>query len=219
MSQRAGDDPLANPTLVQATKKRPVERPIVAYPGFHVLDQQEHWDEATRQVIMTRINQVPAFRVFKPHEIQTLQALAARVLPQDDRPAEKRIPIAPWIDQRCYLRLLDGWRFDDMPPDDEAWRLGLLGIDEVAIASYGQQFILLRPDEQDHVLRTIAGGQPPGEVWRNLPPRRFWIYIDLLCPSDGLGRDRLRRPSLSSGLLCSESRLPGTLGSARGTTG
>lgn len=154
-------------------------RPIVAYPGYRVLDQQAHWDEATRRVILSRVQQVPRIRFFDPHEYETLQALAERILPQTDRSAAERIPIAPWIDHRCYHGIIDGWRFDDMPPDHHAWRMGLRGIDEVANLRYSRQFIALSSSDQDDVLRTIADGEPPGETWRQLPPRRFWVFVAL----------------------------------------
>lgn len=158
---------------------RAIERPVVFYPGFHVLRQQDHWDQATRRVIWRRIHDVPPIRYFDQYEVQVLSALADRVLPQDDRAPAERIPIVPWIDARCYERLTDGWRFDDMPPDEEAWRQGIRGIDEVATIRFGRRFVDLAPAEQDSVLRTIAGGDPPGGAWRHLPARRFWVFIVL----------------------------------------
>jgi len=154
-------------------------RPIVRYPGFDVMSQQDHWDDATRQLILRRVNDVPPIRYFNPTELRTLSALVERVLPQSDRLPEQRIPIAPWIDQRCYERIADGWRFDNMPPDDEAWRLGLRGIDEVAQLRFGRSFVDLVDEDQDLVLRLIARGDPPGATWRALPARRFWVFIVL----------------------------------------
>lgn len=177
MSQRQTGDRIANPTYGVATGTRPAERPIVAYPGYRVLDQQEHWDEATRQVILRRVYQVPRIQYFDPHEFETLQALSDRILPQTDRSEAERIPIAPWIDHRCSNHTIDGWRFDNMPPEHEAWRLGLRGIDEVAVTRHGRQFVALDPAEQDEVMRTIASGQPPGDVWQRLPARRFWVFL------------------------------------------
>ncbi|HUX88404.1 MAG TPA: gluconate 2-dehydrogenase subunit 3 family protein [Chloroflexota bacterium] len=179
MSERQTGDPIADPTYDLKTGRRPIERPIVDYPGYHVLDQQENWDEATRRVVLDRVYQVPPIRFFDQHELETLQALADRILPQTDRSESERIPIAPWIDHRCYHHIIDGWRFDNMPPDHDAWRLGLHGIDEVSSRRYDRQFVALGPVEQDKVVRTIADGQPPGDTWQRLPARRFWVYIVL----------------------------------------
>jgi hypothetical protein len=40
-----------------------------------------------------------------------------RLIPQDDRDAEHRIPIVPQIDNRLFTGRMDGYRYDDMPPD------------------------------------------------------------------------------------------------------
>ncbi len=100
-------------------------------------------------------------------------------MPQDERPPDCRVPIVPWIDQRCFERIIDGWRFEDMPPDHEAWRLGLRGIDEAAHARFGRGFANLEEEQQAAVLRAVADGEPPGSAWQHLPARRFWIYVVL----------------------------------------
>ncbi len=159
--------------------RTPVDRPIVSYPGWDVLSQQDHWDETTRRVVLERVHVIPPIRFFNAHEVDTLTALADRVFPQTDRAPAQRIPLVPWIDRRCYERIIDGWRFDNMPPEDEAWRMGLRGIDETALAVHGQTFDRLGDDQQDAVLRLVAAGSPRGETWRFLPARRFWIYVVL----------------------------------------
>lgn len=153
--------------------------PVVSYPGWNVMSQQNHWDDATRRVILARVYEIPPIRYFDDHEVRTLTLLAQRVLPQNDRSPEARIPIVPWIDQRCFDRVVEGWQFDDMPSENEAWRMGLRGIDEAALAHFGRRFDSLNEDEQDSILRLVATGHPPGETWRQLPARRFWVFIVL----------------------------------------
>lgn len=117
---------------------------------------------------------VPPYRVFDPHQQATLVALCGRVIPQVDRPADRRVPIAPWIDQRCYNRVTDGFRYDDMPPNDVAWAWGLEGLDQTAQALCGGRFANLSGGRQDEVIRAIRDGEPPGDVWRRMPARRWW---------------------------------------------
>jgi hypothetical protein len=149
------------------------------YPGADSLAQRGHWDPATRRVVLDRVYNVPAFRYFDDHARVTLEALCARVIPQDGRPAQRRVPIAPWIDQRCANGVSAGFRFDNMPPDEEAWTLGLQGLDETAQALHGRAFVDLDGAQQDEVLRTIRAGDPPGATWRRLPAQRWWVYIAL----------------------------------------
>jgi hypothetical protein len=145
------------------------------YPDADVLAQRGHWDEATRQVVLDRVHNVPPFRFFDPGERATLEALCARVIPQDHRPPERRVPLAPWIDARCHHQSSDGFRYDDMPPNAEAWRQGLRGLDETAHHLFGARFVDLNGARQDDVLRAIRAGDPPGDTWRMLPARRWWI--------------------------------------------
>ncbi len=149
------------------------------YPDADVLAQRGHWDEATRRVIMDRVHNVPPFRYFDDHRRATLEALCARVIPQTHRPPDKRVPIAPWIDQHCYHHVISGFRFDNMPPDEIAWELGLKGLDEASQSLLGGRFIDLDDEKQDSVLRAIQEGNPPGEVWQQLPVGRWWVYIAL----------------------------------------
>lgn len=149
------------------------------YPGFHVLSQQAFWDEATRNVVLKRLNEVPPIRFFSRDEEILMRAVCDRLLPQDDRDEAHRIPIVNYIDERLYSRRIDGYRFEDMPPDHEAHRLGLQAIDAIARHMYNIPFIELGAKEQDSVLQTIHDAQPPAadDIWQKMPVHRFWLLI------------------------------------------
>ena len=153
------------------------------YPGNDVLAQQDTWDEATRRVVLDRVNNVPPFRFFTSAEIPLLRAVCARLLPQDDRDEAHRIPIAEHIDARLHAGRIDGYRYDDMPSDGEAHRLGLHGIEAIARQLHGRMFVALAPGEQDAVLQTLHdthhGTEPPAgeDIWRRLPPDRYWLLL------------------------------------------
>jgi hypothetical protein len=147
------------------------------YPDAEILAQRGHWDDATRRVILDRVHNVPECRHFEVHQRATLEALCARIIPQTHRPPERVVPLAPWIDARCYHSTEVGFRYDDMPPDEVAWDWGLEGLDQTARALFGERFVDLEGERQDAVLRSIRDGTAPGEVWQRLPPRRWWLHI------------------------------------------
>jgi Gluconate 2-dehydrogenase subunit 3 len=149
------------------------------YPGFSTLSQQAFWDEATRTVVMERVDQVPPIRYFSPDELKILTAVVARVIPQDDRDADHQIPVVNAIDERLYAGRSDGYRYEDMPPDGEAYRLGLTAIDDIARQMRGKPFVELGPEQQDEVLWTIHEDKPQGghEIWQQMPADRFWILL------------------------------------------
>ena len=147
------------------------------YPGYDVMSQRGHWDEATRTVVLDRVHNAPTIEYFDESEAQLLQAVCDRLMPQEDRAEDERIPIVPWIDQRCAAKITSGVRYDGMPSDWEAWRRGLRGIDESSLAMEGKRFIELDDLARDRILKTISLGNPPGEIWQSLPARRFFYAI------------------------------------------
>ena len=151
------------------------------YPGADILAQRGHWDDATRRVVLDRVHNTPEFRYFDDHQRATLEALCARVIPQTHRPPERRVPLAPWIDARCAGGHSDGFRFADMPSNEQAWTWGLEGLDQTGRVPFGPEarFKDLDWHHQDAVLEAIRSGDPPGEVWQRLPARRWWVYVAL----------------------------------------
>lgn len=150
------------------------------YPGFHVLDQQAFWDEATRKVVLKRVEQTPPVRFFKEIGREALaEAVFARILPQDDRDPAHRIPIVPPVDKKLYEHEIPGYRFEHMPDDQDAYRMGFEGIEVIAAHLYHQPFEDLEPLGQDHVLLTLHDGNPPAgkDIWQRMSERHFWLLL------------------------------------------
>ncbi|HEU5348888.1 MAG TPA: gluconate 2-dehydrogenase subunit 3 family protein [Ktedonobacterales bacterium] len=149
------------------------------YLGFSTLAQQKFWDEATRRVVLKRVNDPPPICFFTPQEAELMQAVIDRVLPQDDRDDDHKIPVLNAIDDRLYHNRIDGYRYEDMPPDTEAHRLGLRAINAIAIAVYGQPFVELSPDLQDRILQSIHDGEPHAahDIWARMSCQRYWMLL------------------------------------------
>lgn len=145
------------------------------FPGYNVLDKWNtpSWNEQTRRVVEKRLHDIPERRFFDADEWVTLEAVCARIVPQPDRP-HAPVPIAPWIDQKLFENRRDGYRYADMPSMQQAWRLGLCGIDDESRRRFRARFRDLPPERQDDVLRGIQQGDVSGEVWQTLPPERFF---------------------------------------------
>ena len=154
------------------------------YPGYSTLAQQDFWDEATRTVVNQRVHQVPPIRFFTPTETAIMLLVCEHILPQGDRIPSSRIPIVPFIDERLFLRHGPGYRFEDMPPDGEAYRQGLQAIERIAGQSFGRNFQELTWLEQERLLKSIHDGQPlegAEETWKTLPIHRYWALLVTDC--------------------------------------
>jgi hypothetical protein len=149
------------------------------YPGYKTLEQKSYWDEATRKVVLDRVVKVPPIRFFSPEEARLMEAIAARLIPQDDRSEQQRIPIVPAIDERLYKNELNGFRYEDMPPDREAYHLGLKAIDEMARQKFDSSFTRLIVHQQELILKSLHNGQPEPEheAWKQMPVHRFWALM------------------------------------------
>jgi len=149
------------------------------YPGFNTLSQQSFWDEATRKIVLDRVENVPPIRFFSADEVKLMTAVCDRIVPQDDRDSLHKIPIVNFIDQRLNEGRIDGYRFESMPPDAEAHRLGLQGIELIAKQMFARAFVDLSALEQEQVLKTIHSGAPPAgqHIWNRMPVERFWLLL------------------------------------------
>jgi hypothetical protein len=149
------------------------------YPGFSTLGQQKFWDAKTREVVLDRVINVPEIRFFSPQEARLLKAVCDRVLPQDDRDESHKIPIVPQIDRRLYENSHDGYRYEDMPPDREAFQLGLRAIEEIAQHEHNLGFLEIGPREQEEILLLLHDGKPSAghEIWKRMPVHRFWMLL------------------------------------------
>ena len=145
------------------------------YPAGTVraLLETEQVTAATRAALQARLQAPPYEPQFlEPATYELLQAVTAVLIPQPDRTTP--IELAPGIDQRLTKNSSDGWRYDTMPPDREAYRLGLAGIDQSAQALFQQDFQQLDATQQASVLQQVQAGTAPGETWTTVPANRFF---------------------------------------------
>jgi hypothetical protein len=134
-----------------------------------------HVSEATRAALQTRLDAPPYTpQFFDAATYQLLQAVCARLLPQPERPAAESIDLAAGIDERLYAGRADGWRYDALPPDREAYRLGLGGIQQTAQLQFGRGFLELGEAARDAVLGAVQAGSPAGDIWLKLDAGRFF---------------------------------------------
>jgi hypothetical protein len=144
------------------------------YPDFNVLDEAERWDEATRRVVMERVENVPPRRFFTHAEARTLGVFCDAVLAQD---AEPKIPVLEMVDAKLFEGQLDGFHYADMPDDRETWRRVAAGLDAAARQHGVSEFATAAWRVQWEVIEAFSKGELHGEVWDELPPKRAWSVV------------------------------------------
>lgn len=129
------------------------------FPGYDVLDQKDHWDAQTQRVVEERLAPARGLRFFKAQEEPACRALLSALVGGHD----SGIPIFEMVDGRLAGGATDGWRYDDMPPDAEAWRRSLSELVRIEFASQSEvtQLALLES------IRTSErfAGMPAARLW------------------------------------------------------
>jgi hypothetical protein len=144
------------------------------YPDYDVLEQQDHWDDVTRKLILDRVHEVPEIRFFSEPELETLTVFADLFLAQDSDP---RIPVMAYVDEKLHKGELDGYQYFDMPDDRETWRRVARGLDEEARRRGAERFALLDGDAQLEVVHDFDNGCLHGGVWDTLNVSRAWSVV------------------------------------------
>jgi len=149
------------------------------YTGFSTLAQQAFWDDATRNTVITRVEQTPSIRYFTPDDARFWRAVFDHLIPQHDRTPDRRIPLVESIDDKLYRNRGIGYRFESMPPDREAYRLGQIAIDEEANHRFGGDFLTLPHRQQDETLKAIHDAKPSAAkaIWKQMSIKRFWQLL------------------------------------------
>lgn len=149
------------------------------YPGYSTLAQQAFWDAKTRSVILHRVNDTPTIRFFNVHQEAVMKAVCDRIIPQDDRDPAYRIPIVNYIDERLYENQIDGYRYENMPSDRDAYQLAVEAFEAIAQSHHEHSFVDLDAHAQDEVLKSIHDGNAPAarEIWERMSIQNFWKLL------------------------------------------
>ena len=120
------------------------------------------WDDVTAGVVLARLAPPNDLGFFTQHERAVAEPLLDLLLAQDSEP---RVPVLALIDTRLAIGETDGWHYDDLPEDGQAWR------DTLAVPRPGRRsidtasrFARLRPRR--------AGAADPGRAGPRAPHGR-----------------------------------------------
>jgi len=141
------------------------------FPGFDVLGQVDAWDDVTAGVVLRRLAPPGGLAFFTPHEVGIAGPLLDLLLAQDGEP---RVPVLALIDERLAVGETDGWHYDDLPEDAEAWRQTLAALDSDAQAQHHRGFAGLIGREQAALVQAVQDLAGDGKNWHRWPASRVW---------------------------------------------
>jgi hypothetical protein len=139
------------------------------FPGYDVLDEAERWDDVTAGVVLARLAPMTELSFFTMAQNAAASALCDLLLHQDGEP---RVPVVALIDRRLATGESDGWHYDDMPEDGQAWRDTLRYLDEDASDDGAPNFVQLARAGQARIVQRVQDlGSDP---WHGLPASQVW---------------------------------------------
>ncbi len=109
-----------------------------------------------------------AGRLFSASEIETLNAVAGRIVPTDDAPGARETGASQYID-----RQLSGILKKHL----KSYRQGLIGLDHVSQAQHGKRFAALEAADQDRILALCEAGSTDPALWRPAEARDFFNLV------------------------------------------
>jgi hypothetical protein len=143
------------------------------YPDYDVLDEVDHWDEATRAVVLARLD-TPELCCFDAAEADALRAFCDTVLAQD---VEPRVPVLEHVDAKLAAGRREGYQYADLPDDRDTWRLAARGLDEAARDRGAASLAVAPPAIRADVCRAFAAGDLSGGAWEGLDVTRAWSVL------------------------------------------
>jgi hypothetical protein len=160
--------------IILMPEQKPARLVSGRFPEYDVLRKRRtpSWNDKTREVIARRLAVPLEPKFFTADEFETLEALAARIVPQPS--TRSAIPVAVLVDEKLHLRKQDGYRHAGMPRDDEAWRQGLVALDSEARLAYRERFRDLSAEQQDSLLARMQNGELKAKDWGSMQPKTFF---------------------------------------------
>jgi Gluconate 2-dehydrogenase subunit 3 len=150
------------------------------YPDWDVLEQIDHWDEKTRDVVLKRVEDPPSIHFFTAEEAETLKAYCDTVTHQYREP---RIPVLSFVDEKLSKGMLDGYRYADMPEDRDTWRIAAAGLDHSARTEWRAESFAQAPTTvREDIVQVFSKGKLRGGPWEQLNVQRaFHLTTKHIC--------------------------------------
>lgn len=174
LPHRRPDGRAPHPSWLPRHRRGTSPQMIGRYPDFDVFDAADTWDEATKNVVLARLEPPGPLRFFTGAEEPALRAFCDTVLAQDGEP---RVPVAEMVDAKLADDRLDGYQYADMPDDRDVWHLVLAGLDHTASARHDHDFAECNDAERGAIVGDFAHGRLDGGPWESLNVARAWAVV------------------------------------------
>ncbi len=142
------------------------------YPSYNVMNEKEHWDRHTRQIVSSRLVKTDKYTFLTKTEVALLTSICS-LLAGDNR---KQIIsyIVSHIDQTLHAPVGEGQRKPNVPESYVLVRLGLQAINHSAREKFGCNLTELSHNRQQQFLTSLQQEQALTENWNLVPQKELF---------------------------------------------
>ena len=108
------------------------------------------------------------WRFFTNAEARLVDAITEQIIPADQDPGARDAGVINFIDKQLAGRLRR---------HQQAYREGLVGVEETSRAMFDREFVALTAAQQIEVLKALESGKAKGETWRKQSSASFFRLI------------------------------------------
>lgn len=108
------------------------------------------------------------WRFFNAAEARLVDAITEQIIPADQDPGASDAGVVNFMDKQLAGRFRR---------HQQAYREGLVGVEETSRAMFGREFVSLAAEQQIEVLKTLESGKAKGETWRKQSASSFFRLI------------------------------------------
>lgn len=126
------------------------ERIKTHYPDYDVMNQEDHWDDHTREIVHKRLDIPGQFQKLNGDEADIIRSMAALFV--DDARSVLLDYIVKHFDAKMQSDIGQSDRKQNVPPQKELLRQGWEALDRLALTHYQQGFVSLSAEQQIHLL-------------------------------------------------------------------
>lgn len=149
------------------------------YPSFHVMKEQENWDEHTRSIVSSRLESGEEYQFLTSAEAETVRRICSLLV--NDPSPEVLDFVVGHIDRSLYRSPGEGQRKAGVPQAPDLIRTGLKAIEQGARSEYGRSFAELEREGQQQYLQQIsAAAAEPQHIWRSVPQKALFEKLQRL---------------------------------------
>jgi len=143
------------------------------YPGYNVLEEKDHWDAHTREIVLRRLGPFPKYKFLNNYEAKMVFAIAEHIV------YDKRKKILEYVvhhlDNALSSPIGEDQRKVGAPEQKILVRQGLKAIDKLSEKQYGSSFLEIDTQRQFDILYALQMGKAmPMAEWQNTPQKELF---------------------------------------------